>query len=296
MQTPYWLKKRITLNDELLQTKRILSELGINTVCESSLCPNLNECFSRKTVTFMILGRSCTRGCRFCRVERSTPAGIDMNEPERIVEAVRRLGLKYIVITSVTRDDLKDGGAGQFVKTIEAIKASFAGIKIEVLIPDLKGDLPAVTKVLKASPDVFSHNIETVHRLYPALRPEADYDRSLAVLEYAKKISPGQMTKTALMVGLGETENEVLEAMKDIRRTGCDVLVIGQYLRPSAANAAVNRFVTPEEFGRYKQAGEGLGFGHVEAGPFVRSSYAADAIFKHMEEKDHDRCYSAAVS
>lgn len=296
MQTPSWLKKRITLNDELLQTKEILADLQLNTVCESSLCPNLNECFSHKTATFLILGRSCTRNCGFCCVERSAPADIDIDEPARITEAVSLLGLKYVVITSVTRDDLADGGAGQFAKTIKALKSFSSALKIEVLTPDFKGDLWAVEKVLKAGPDVFSHNVETVRRLYCDVRREADYDRSLDVLRSAKRLCSEQLTKTAIMVGLGETEDEVMGAMEEIRRTGCDILAIGQYLRPAAANAAVARFVTPEEFGRYRQAGYSLGFRHVEAGPFVRSSYASEAIFNHLKEKVYDRSYLTAVS
>ena len=277
--TPYWLKKRLSLSADVFETKKILSGYSVNTVCESSLCPNLNECFSRRFATFLILGKVCTRSCGFCCVERRAfPAPVDPDEPERISAAAKELGLRHVIITSVTRDDLADGGAAQFVKSIEAAKRISKGIKVEVLIPDFGAYMKSVERVVKAGPDIFSHNIETVKRLYPAVRPVSDYSRSLRILSYAKEIAPDIVTKSAILVGLGEQRQEVIETMEDLNTAGCSIVTLGQYLRPGHENLPVKKFITPEEFEHYKKAGERMGFKYVSAGPFVRSSYLADQI------------------
>lgn len=302
---PAWLKKRLTVNQDLFETKEILLALKVNTVCESSLCPNLNECFSRRFATFLILGNACTRSCGFCSVSKDAPKAVDPDEPARISEAVKRLGLKYAVITSVTRDDLADGGAGQFVKVVEQIKNFSSSIKIEVLIPDFKGEGYLAERVVRAGPDIVGHNIETVKRLYPNVRPGADYKRSLALLRIIRSWDAGKIIKSGIMLGLGETEDEVIGALDDIRSTGCDIVTIGQYLRPGQENLPVKRFVAPQEFMRYKYIGEEIGFKYVASGPFVRSSYFADRycaavgpdIKDHSykpKESPHDRCDIAA--
>jgi lipoic acid synthetase len=274
---PAWLKKKLIVNSENLSlTKKILAEFHIKTVCESSLCPNTNECFSKKYATFLILGPACTRSCGFCCVEKGSPGAIDPGEPGRIARAVKKMALKYVVVTSVTRDDLPDGGSGQYVRIIKAIKKLSAEIKTEVLVPDFKGRQSSIEKVANAGADVFSHNIETISRLYAAVRKGADYKRSLIVLKMAKYIAPDRATKSSILVGLGETEEEVRRLMADIKETGCDILAIGQYLRPSKDNLPVKRFVTPEEFAGYKDIGKRIGFKAVMAGPFVRSSYMAE--------------------
>jgi len=302
---PAWLKKRLIANQDLFETKEILSALKVNTVCESSLCPNLNECFSRRFATFLILGNVCTRSCGFCSVLKDSPGAVDPDEPARIVEAVKRLGLKYVVITSVTRDDLADGGAGQFVKVIEQIKKISTSVKIEVLIPDFNGEGYLADRVIGSRPDIVGHNIETVERLYPLVRPGAGYERSLALLRAVRSRSAGTVTKSGIMLGLGETDDEVIGALNDIRSTGCDIVTIGQYLRPGQYNLPVKRFVDPQKFTRYKLIGEEIGFKYVASGPFVRSSYFADvysaAVGLDIKERSykpkesrHDRCDIAA--
>jgi len=283
--TPQWLKKRIVATSDLYTTKTILKELDVDTVCESALCPNLNECFSRKFATFLILGDVCTRGCGFCSVERGVPSYADSDEAGKIFRAVRKLNLKHVVITSVTRDDLEDGGALKFANITKAIKEYSQGIKVELLIPDFNGSAASLMKVLAASPDIIGHNIETVKRLYTRVRRGADYERSLALLRFIKGIKPDQLTKSGLMVGLGEAESEIRETIRDIRGTGCDILTIGQYLRPRRVNLAVERFVAPDEFERYKRFAGAMGFKHVAAGPFVRSSNGGC----------YDKCNTAAV-
>ena len=250
---PEWLKKPILANKNLSTTEKLLKKLNLNTVCQSAKCPNRGECFSHKTATFMILGSNCTRNCSFCAVNSDIPEPVDKNEPERIVQAVGELGLRYVVITSVTRDDLSDGGATHFVEVINALRASFPNILIEVLTPDFRGDKKQIKKIALAKPNVFNHNIETIKRLYPEIRPQASYNRSLKFLEYIKEIEPDMMTKSGLMVGLGESEDEVVEAMRDLRKVGCNLLTIGQYLRPSDAHYPVKEFVPPEKFANYKK-------------------------------------------
>lgn len=290
IQRPPWLKKRLVRNSALDNTRRILSEKRIHTVCESSICPNQNECFSNSQATFLLLGDLCTRGCAFCSAKRGSPRGfVDTNEPRRVVDAIRSLGLQYVVITSVTRDDLKDGGAYHFVAAISLIKKYFKSIKIEVLIPDFKGDRKAIERVVKAGPDVFGHNIETVERLYGLVRAGASYSRSLELLRYVKEIEPLQLTKSSIMVGLGEDTREALSAMKDLRKAGCDILTIGQYLSPRADNLPVSKYVTPQEFDQYKEMAMKLGFRYVLSGPFVRSSYLADEVYNKTIGGSHGR-------
>ena len=293
---PQWLKKRITVNEAFLDTKRALSEFSINTVCESSRCPNISECFSSRSVTFMILGTRCTRSCAFCSVKNGIhPEAIDTGEPERIADCVKRLGSGYVIVTSVTRDDLDDGGAGQFVRVVEAIRRLPGGVKIELLIPDLAGDPDSIKAVAVSGADIIGHNVETVGRLYPFVRKEADYSRSLDVLRSIKEASPSTFTKSAILAGLGETRDEVLEVMIDLRKVDCDILTIGQYLRPSKENYPVDRFVPPEEFESLKTIGEELGFKSVNSGTFVRSSYLAEAVYANLEVAN-DKCHNAAVS
>lgn len=272
-QTPQWLKKRLVYNEDIFSVKQLVSEYAVQTVCESALCPNLNECFSEKRATFLILGKSCTRRCPFCAVAGGERMPPDKDEPARILGLVKKLGMKHVIITSVTRDDLMDGGTGQFVKTIEALREALYDITIEILIPDFNGKREAIESVAAARPDIIGHNIETVKGLYPVVRPGADYNRSLNLLRLIKALNPDQLTKSSIMVGLGETEEEVVETMKDLRDASCDILAIGQYLKPASANLRVERFVSPEEFKRYRLLGEGIGFRDVNSGPFVRSSY-----------------------
>ena len=275
---PDWLKKRIPDVRATEETRNILRKLSLNTVCENAKCPNIGECFSRHTATFMILGDVCTRNCRFCAVKHGVPLPVDKNEPERLGMAVSELGLKYVVVTSVTRDDLKDYGAVQFVKVINAIRRCNPETKIEILTPDFKGKEDCVEQVAKSKPDVFGHNVETVPRLYENVRQEADYSMSLHLLEIVKKMDSGIITKSGIMVGLGESKEEVLKVMDDLRDVDCDLLTLGQYLSPSQNHFPVKEFITPETFEEYKKLSKDKGF-IVASGPFVRSSYKADELF-----------------
>jgi lipoic acid synthetase len=251
--------------------------LGLHTVCQEARCPNIAECWGHKTATFMLLGDTCTRNCGFCAVTHGRPLAIDPAEPVRVAAAVARLGLEHIVVTSVNRDDLPDGGAAHFAATARAIKHLLPGSRVEVLVPDFQGDLEAVGTVVHSPIDVFNHNLETVPRLYRRVRAGAHYERSLAVLAAARRVAarPEMLTKAGLMLGLGETEDELIRVLKDLRAVGCDVLTLGQYLRPSAAHLPVERYVPPEEFAALGSHARELGFGHVESGPLVRSSYHA---------------------
>ena len=280
MRKPPWLKKRIPPFQDLQKVKSILDGGDLHTVCEEARCPNLGECFCGGTATFLILGRICTRNCGFCAVEHGISAPADDTEPEKVAHAVQKMGLQYVVITSVTRDDLFDGGASLFAKTIQAIRASNPKIKVEVLIPDFQGDLTSLKVVLKECPDVLNHNVETIPRLYPEVRPQADYKRSLDLLRKSKELHPYTSTKSGFMLGLGEAENEVLELLRDLREAGCDFLTIGQYLQPRKDRLSVVRYVPPEEFEEYKRIGEEMGFRAVASGPFVRSSFHAFEMFK----------------
>jgi len=272
---PEWLKRPLPAGGALSETDRTIGDLGLNTVCEEAKCPNRTECWSRKTATFMILGRVCTRPCGFCSVERGKPLAVEDDEPTRVAEAAVRLGLKHVVLTSVTRDDLADGGAEHFRRCVEAVRAR-TNTTIEVLTPDFDGDESALDMVLVAKPEVFNHNIETVARLQQRVRRKAAYETSLNVLRYAKKRLPSAATKSGIMLGLGETTAEVLDALAHLRTAGVDLLTIGQYLQPTPKHLSVERYLPPSEFEYIGKLAERLGFAHVASGPFVRSSYHAD--------------------
>ena len=280
LRKPPWLKKRIPPFQDLQKVKSILDETDLHTVCEEARCPNLGECFAGGTSTFLILGKICTRDCGFCAVGHGVPAQPDEAEPEKVAQAVKKMGLQYVVITSVTRDDLSDGGASLFANTIQTIRALDSKTKVEVLIPDFQGDLNSLKTVLKEGPDVLNHNIETVSRLYPEVRPQADYQRSLYLLKTSKESHPNVLTKSGFMLGLGENREEVLELLRDLRDAGCDLLTIGQYLQPRQDRLPVVRFVPPKEFEEYRTIGEEMGFKAVASGPFVRSSFHAFEMFK----------------
>jgi lipoic acid synthetase len=277
---PGWLKQTLSRPSEVNGMNALLADLRLNTVCQNASCPNLSQCFSLRTATFLILGDHCTRRCRFCAIGKGRPLAVDDREPRHISDAIEKLGLDYVVITSVTRDDLPDGGAGHFSDTIHVIRADHPGVKIEVLIPDFQGSLEALLIVLRAYPDVLGHNLETVPGLYSDIRPGADYNRSLEILRKAKEIQPGVLTKSGIMLGLGETAEEVVSVMRDLAGSGCDILTIGQYLRPSLDHAEIERYVTPDEFDDYARIGEGMGLKAVVAGPWVRSSYRAAEIYR----------------
>ncbi len=273
---PSWIRRRFPPQEEWERVQKLLRTLTLHTVCESARCPNMGECFRRGTATFLILGNTCTRSCRFCAVEKGTPESPDPKEPERVAEAARQLGLKHVVVTSVTRDDLPDGGAGHFAATIKAIRERLPQATVEVLIPDFLGREEALDIVLAAHPDVLNHNVETVPRLYPLVRPQANYGRSLWLLRRAKEKVPDLLTKSGLMVGLGETKEEVRAVLRDLREALCDIVTIGQYLRPSARHLPVSAYIPPEEFEDYREYAFRLGFLGVASGPFVRSSYRAE--------------------
>jgi lipoic acid synthetase len=271
---PEWLKVKIPAGKNYLDLKQLVLDKKLNTVCEDARCPNIAECWSRKTATFMILGDVCTRSCGFCSVKLGKPGALDYDEPRRVAESVKQLGLKYAVITSVNRDDQKLGGADIFAMVIREINRLAPGCKVEVLIPDFRGVWEALDIVLDAKPDILNHNIETVRRLYHFVRPQADYERTLELLKRAK--AKGAVTKSGFMVGLGETDGEVFEVMKDLRSAGCDIVTIGQYLRPTKNHLPVQRYVHPEVFKMYKRTALEMGFKHAESGALVRSSYHAD--------------------
>lgn len=272
---PEWLK--VSYNKEAVEeVTELMAKLKLNTVCKEANCPNLGECYKKRTATFMILGSICTRHCRFCNVSSGVVETVDPKEPQHLAEAVKALDLKHVVITSVTRDDLEDGGAKHFANTINAVRVLNPGVSIEVLIPDLQGVEEHLDIVIAANPDVINHNVETVREFYPEVRPEADYDRSMAVLEYVKRKAPHIKTKTGIMVGLGETDEQVFKVMDDSLNVGCDIFTIGQYLQPSPQHIAVKAYVTPEKFAQYKQIGEAKGFHYIASSPLVRSSYRAE--------------------
>ena len=275
---PDWLKVPYN-RDAVNEVAEMMRSLKLNTVCNSANCPNLGECYQKHTATFMILGSRCTRNCRFCNVTHFHPEPVDPDEPENLAAAAKRLGLRHVVITQVTRDDLPDGGAGQFVKCLNRLHEVCPGATVEVLISDMKGDRTCLDTVMAAGPDVLNHNVETVPELYAAVRPQAVYERSLEVLRYCKQVRPEARTKTGFMVGLGETEDQIARLMDDVLATGCDILTIGQYLQPSPQHYPLARYVTPEEFARYKELALSKGFKYVASAPLVRSSYrAAEAL------------------
>lgn len=274
---PHWIRVRAPTGKAVSRIKQILRERKLSSVCEEAQCPNLGECFSHGTATFMIMGDICTRRCPFCDVAHGKPAALDPDEPRQLAGAINEMALRYVVVTSVDRDDLRDGGAGHFAACVDAIRQQTPHTTIETLVPDFRGRLqPALDAFNRHPPDVFNHNLETIPRLYRQARPGADYNWSLQLLERFKAGHPGVPTKSGLMVGLGEEQSEVIEVMKDLRSHGCDMLTIGQYLQPSRDHLAVERFVTPAEFESYRSIGESLGFANVASGPMVRSSYHAD--------------------
>jgi lipoyl synthase len=276
---PNWLRAPAPVGDNYRELKHLVQSLELHTVCESAACPNIGDCWNRRTATFMILGNVCTRRCGFCAVQKGAPLPVDYDEPRRVAEACAVLGLKFAVITSVNRDDRKDGGAELFALVIQAIRDRLPGCGVEVLVPDFQGSHAAMDIVLAAAPDVLNHNTETVPRLYRQVRKGARYERSLDMLAYAKRERPAIPVKSGLMLGLGETNQEVLDVMRDLRTSQVDILTLGQYLRPSPQHLPIRRYVSPEEFADLKRAGYEMGFRHVESGPLVRSSYhAADAV------------------
>ena len=272
---PSWLKVRAPGTGEYLNIKRLVQVKALHTVCEEAHCPNIGECWGQGTATFMILGHICTRSCSYCAVTTGLPDGLDEDEPIRVAEAVRAMGLKHAVITSVNRDDLPDGGASIFAETIRAVRRLVPDCSVEVLTPDFKGDWRAVEVVMEARPEIFSHNVETVPRLYRFIRPGGRYGRALEVLAYGKSLDSDVITKTGIICGMGETHAEIVSAMRDLVDVGVEILTLGQYLRPSPQHLPIDRYYSPDEFAELKATGEELGFAHVEAGPLVRSSYHA---------------------
>lgn len=275
---PDWLKVKLPVGQNYKDVYQLMRKSKLNTVCEEAKCPNLAECWNRRTATFMILGDTCTRSCGFCNVKLGLPNELDLDEPRRVAESVQALNLKHVVITSVNRDELKDGGASIFSETVRLIREKMPSTTIEILIPDFKGEEEAFEIIMKNPPDILNHNLETIKRLYHAVRPQAKYERSLELISWFK--SKGLKTKSGIMVGIGETKEEVFELMEDLYKSGCDIMTIGQYLQPTKNHLPVNRYVTLEEFAEYKTFGLKLGFKAVESSPLVRSSYHAD---KHAE-------------
>ena len=272
---PPWLKVRAPGGPGFAETMATVRELGLHTVCQEARCPNIGECWGHRTATFMLLGDTCTRNCGFCAVTHGRPRAVDPGEPVRVASAIARLGLRHVVVTSVNRDDLPDGGAAHFAATARAIERLVPACGVEVLVPDFQGNLASVAEVVASPIDVFNHNLETVPRLYRRVRAGARYERSLVVLEAARRRGERLLTKTGLMLGLGETQDELVSVFADLRRIGCDILTLGQYLRPSAEHLPIERYVPPEEFAVLRAEALALGFRHVEAGPLVRSSYHA---------------------
>lgn len=272
---PPWLRVPMPSGETFFALKRLVRQHRLHTVCEEAMCPNIGECWNQRSATLMLLGDTCTRSCGFCAVKTGRPQAIDEQEPERVAEAIAVLELRYAVITSVNRDDVADGGSHIFARTIRAVRQRIPSCRIEVLIPDFKGNWEALAEVVEARPDVLNHNIESIARLYDKVRPQAKYERSLELLQRVKTLAPTMRTKSGLMVGLGEEVTELVATMYDLRRVQCDLLTIGQYLRPSPQHLPIERFYRPEEFAELKRQGEACGFMHVEAGPLVRSSYHA---------------------
>jgi len=272
---PDWLRVRLPGGPNYQELKGLMRGLDLHTVCEEAHCPNIGECWEARTATFMILGDTCTRACGFCAVKTGRPLTLDLGEPVRVAEAIERMGLRHAVITSVNRDELEDGGAGIFAGTIRQVRKRSPECSIEVLIPDFMGSEAALAKVMRARPDILNHNIETVPRLYPQVRPKARYPRSLEVLQRAKRLDATVFTKSGIMLGLGEEREEVLQVFRDLRAHDVEILTVGQYLRPSLNHLPIVRYVTPEEFADLKREALGMGFRHVESGPLVRSSYHA---------------------
>jgi len=283
VQKPRWLRRRLPTGANFEKIKGMIKGDDLHTVCQEAKCPNMWECFSQKTATFLIMGSRCTRNCRFCSVQPGPPLPPDPGEPARVADVARRMGLKYVVVTSVTRDDLPDGGASLFAETIEAIRSRMPDACVEVLIPDFQGSRAALHKVLQARPDVLNHNIETVARLYPRVRPQASYELSLELIQRAHAYDPALPTKSGVMLGLGEKKAEVEKTMQDLVSVGCRILTLGQYLQPSKNHLPVERFIPPEEFDAWRRRAREIGFAEVASGPFVRSSYHAQELFQEVK-------------
>lgn len=282
---PDWLRVKAPQWERVGNVKDILRDLGLNTVCEEASCPNIGECFSHGTATFLIMGPACTRACPYCDIDfEKKPKPLDPTEPQRLAEAVRRMGLNHVVITSVNRDDLPDGGASQFEACIQAIRHLSPQTTIEVLIPDLCGNWGALEAILQAKPEVLNHNTETVPRLYKRVRPQGNYERTLELLQRSRQLAPHVYTKSGVMVGLGETDDEIQQVMRDLRSVDCDILTIGQYLQPSPKHLAVQAFVTPDQFEAWREFGEAIGFLQVVSSPLTRSSYHAEQVRTLMEQ------------
>ena len=279
---PIWLKIKLSWNENYRQVKKLMSTAGLNTVCQEANCPNMRECFGNLTATFLILGKICTRDCAFCSIQKGIPLEPDPAEPAKLANAVRTFNLKYVVITSVTRDDLEDGGASVFAQTIYEIKKTNPQVMVEVLIPDFRGLRESLEIVLKAKPHVLNHNLETVKHLYPLVRKDADYHRSLEILHRAKDYSKDLTTKSGVMLGLGEKQEEIVELMNDLKKAKCDLLTIGQYLSPSTHHLPTERYYTPQEFEELRNVGLKLGFLDVHSGPLVRSSYLAHQLLSRI--------------
>ena len=282
---PPWLKRRLPTDSSFQEVRGLIEKGRLHTVCQEAKCPNIWECYAHQTATFLVMGGRCTRNCRFCSVAPGPPEPLDPQEPTRVAEAAARMGLTYVVVTSVTRDDLPDGGAAHFAATIREIRRLIPGTQVEVLIPDFQGDRSALLTVLKARPDVLNHNIESVPRLYPQVRPQADYLRSLALLKRARDFDPALATKSGMMLGLGEETQEVRRTLQDLRAADCRILTLGQYLQPSPEHLPVVRYVTPEEFENWRTSALEMGFAEVASGPFVRSSYRAQESFEKAKKK-----------
>jgi lipoyl synthase len=277
---PDWLKVKIPGGDNFVKMKSLIRNAKLHTICEEAKCPNIAECFNSGTAVFLILGDVCTRNCSYCNVSHGIPDVLNSNEPADVAESVKKLGLKYAVITSVTRDDLLDGGASVFIKTVEKIREMKTECKIELLIPDFKGDIGSLKKIAKSKPDVINHNIEVVEELFPTIRPEGNYNTSLYVLKNIKKINKNIFSKSGFMIGIGETTDQIVKTMKDLRKSDVDFLTIGQYLQPTKKHAEIKKYYTPVEFKEFKKIALDLGFKHVESAPLVRSSYhAQNALF-----------------
>jgi len=276
---PDWLKVKIGGGEQFVKMKSLLRNAKLHTICEEAKCPNIAECFGSGTAVFLILGDTCTRNCKYCNVKHGTPISLSPTEPKDVAESVKELGLKYVVITSVTRDDLDDGGASVFYKTVNEVKKLNQNCKVEVLIPDFKGRIESLKEVINSKPDVINHNIEVVRELFPEIRPEGSYDISLQLLRNIKDIDKNVKTKSGFMIGIGENRDQILNTMKDLRDSNVDFLTIGQYLQPTKEHAEIKRYYTPEEFDEFKRIAIGLGFKHVESGPLVRSSYHAQKAF-----------------
>jgi len=286
VRMPRWLHRPIRVGRDMREVEAILEGMRLNTVCRSAKCPNRMECFSNRTATFMILGGTCTRNCAFCGVPKGTPEPVDAEEPQRVARAAEAMGLEHVVITSVTRDDLEDGGASLFAAAVREVKGRLPGATVEVLTPDFRGSTEALRTVLEAGPEVFNHNLETVEGLYRRVRPGADYARSLRLLEAARETRPSVLTKSGIMVGLGETREQLRRAFRDLAGVGCDMLTIGQYLRPGREQLRVERFLPPREFRELEEEAREAGISLVASAPFVRSSYRARELLRYKEERD----------